>query len=75
MASHKDDETISHPELPPEQVSGTKIGLVIVVVMSIFLILGMTLSIFCPDIYERLRAIGYVIMSGQDSGHTSDDDD
>jgi hypothetical protein len=74
MVIDKDDKIIPHKDLSSEQISGVKIGFAIVAVMSIFIILGLTLPVFCPHTYERLRAIGYVIMGGPDDDRSSDDE-
>ena len=75
MASDKDDEIIPHEYLSSEQISGAKIEFAIVAVMSICIILGLTLPVFCPHTYERLRAIGYVIMGTPYDDRSSDDED
>ena len=74
MAFDKDDKIIPHEDLSSEQISGAKIGFAVVAVMSICIILGLILPVFCPHTYERLRAIGYVIMGGPDDDRPSDDD-
>ena len=75
MISDKDDKIPPHEDLSSEQISGAKIGIAIVAVMSICIILGLMLPVFCPHTYERLRAIGYVIMGTPDDDRSSDDQD
>jgi hypothetical protein len=75
MLFDKDDETTPHEDLSSEQISGAKIGFAIVAVMSICIILGLTLPVFCPHTYERLRAIAYIIMGDSDDNHSSSDDE
>ena len=75
MVFDKDDEIIPHEDLSSEQISGAKIGIVIVAVMSICIILGLMLPVFCPHTYERLRVIGYVIMGTSDDDRSSGDED
>ncbi len=70
----KDDETIPQEDLSSEQLSGAKIGIAIVSVMSICIILGLILPVFCPHTYERLRVIGYVIMGIPDNDRSQDDE-
>ena len=74
MVFDKHENTASHQDLSSEQASGARIGIGIVAVMSICIILGLTLPVFCPHTYERLRAIAYVITGSGDDRQTDDDD-
>jgi len=73
MVLDKDSKIEPHPDLSSEQISGAKIGFAIVAVMSICIMLGLTLPVFCPHTYERLKAIVYVIMGANEDRHADDD--
>ena len=72
MTSDRDDQITPHHDLSPEDISGVKMGVVLLAIMSICIIFGLALSAFCPHMYERLKTIGYVIIAGPDNA--SDDD-